>query len=112
MVTQKRRRYPSDISEFQWRIIERMLPEELPRGRQRSTDLREVVNAIHYRWRTGCVWRMLPHDFPPWETVYAYFQKWQKEGLIIELRDILIGKQIPEIREISGSAPDSIRRAS
>ena len=77
-----RERYPSDLSDKQWRMIEILIPPERDRGRHRSTDLREVVNGINYRWSTGCVWRMLPHDSPPWATVYTYFRRWQGEGTL------------------------------
>jgi transposase len=82
--------YPSDLSERQWRKIEPLLSPALRRGRPRTTDLREVVNAISYRWTTGCVWRMLPHDLPPWETVYTYFRKWQRDGTLREMRARLL----------------------
>lgn len=85
-----RERFPSDLSDKQWRMIEILIPPERDRGRHRSTDLREVVNGINYRWSTGCVWRMLPHDFPPWATVYTYFRRWQGEGTLTELRDALL----------------------
>ena len=88
--THTRPRYTSDLSDNQWRTIEILIPPERDRGRHRSTDLREVVNGINYRWSTGCVWRMLPHDFPPWATVYTYFRRWQHEGTLKELRDALL----------------------
>ncbi|HEY4648318.1 MAG TPA: transposase, partial [Gemmatimonadales bacterium] len=62
--------YPSDVSDTEWRIIGRLLPAPKPGGRPRATDLRLVVNAIFYILRSGCAWRMLPHDFPPYSTVY------------------------------------------
>jgi len=58
-----------------------MIPAGKAGGRPRSTDMREVVNAILYVLRTGCSWRQLPHDFPKWSTVYTYFRAWQKLGL-------------------------------
>lgn len=85
-----RRAYPSDVTDAQWRRISPLFPQEKPRGRHREIDLREVVNAIHYRWTTGCVWRMLPHDFPPWGTVYSYFRDWQRDGTLTQLRDQLL----------------------
>lgn len=86
----RRRPYPSDISGWQWRQVIAVLPPERERGRPRSTDLREVINAINYRWSTGCVWRMLPHDFPVWTTVYMYFRRWERDGTLSQLRDILL----------------------
>jgi len=65
--------YLSDLSDEQWAIIERELPPAPVGGRARTVHLREVVNAIFYRLRTGCSWEMLPHDFPPKSTVFEYF---------------------------------------
>ena len=72
--------YPSDLTEEQWEIIESLLPPAKPGGRPRRVDLREVVNAIFYLMRTGCSWRMLPHEFPPWGTVHYYARRWRLEG--------------------------------
>ncbi len=82
--------YPSDLSETQWARLQPLLPEPQTVGRHRVVNPREVANAINYRWETGCVWRMLPHDFPPWGTVYAYFRHWQRAGVIRHLREILL----------------------
>ncbi len=82
--------YPSDINEQQWRDIASLIPASRKRGRSRSTSEREVVNAINYRWSTGCSWRMLPHDFPTWGTVYTYFRNWQRQGVLREIRSQLI----------------------
>jgi len=71
-----RKPYPSDLTDEQWLLIEPFLPHAKPGGRPRKTDLREVVNAVLYLVRTGCQWRMLPHEFPPWRTVYNYFRAW------------------------------------
>ncbi len=85
-----RRRYPSDLTTAQWREVERCLPLDHTVGRHRTTDLREVVNAVNYRWCTGCTWRMLPHDFPPWGTVYAYQRRWLRDGTLAEIREVLL----------------------
>jgi transposase len=82
--------YPSDVSEEQWERIGPLIPAERPRGRHRETDPREIVNAISYRWTTGCAWRMLPHDFPPWTTVYTHFRRWQQDSLLVRLREELL----------------------
>ena len=84
-----RQRYPTDLTDAQWAIIEPLLPAAKPGGRPRSADLREVVNAILYLLRTGCAWRMLPHDFPPWGTVWAYFRRWRDDGTLERLHDAL-----------------------
>lgn len=93
-----RRAYPSDLSDARWKFIEPLLQTETSRGRKRSTNLREVVNAINYRWNTGCTWRMLPHDFPAWETVYTYFDRWRKSGLLWHIREVILRKSpyVPE----------------
>lgn len=63
------------------------------RGRPRIVSMREVVNAMNYRWRTGCTWRMLPHDFPAWATVYAYFRQWRRDGRLPEIRALLLERE-------------------
>jgi putative transposase len=75
-----RKPYPSDLTDAQWQLLVPLLPAAKPGGRPRKTDLREVVNAIFYLNREGCTWRALPHDFPPWRTVYEYFAAWQADG--------------------------------
>lgn len=81
--------YPSDLTEMQWSQLEPLLPAENSVGRHRTVSPRDIANAITYRWETGCAWRMLPHDFPPWGTVYAYFRNWQRAGVLRQMRDIL-----------------------
>lgn len=85
-----RRRYPSDLSERKWTAIAPLVPPERELGRPRSADVREIVNAINYRWETGCAWRMLPHDYPPWPTVYTYFRQWRRTGVLRQLRDAIV----------------------
>src|SRR6516162_8093873 len=75
-----RKAYPSDLTDAQWAIAEPLVPKPFPRGRPRKSDLREVVNAILYVVREGCSWRALPHDLPPWRTVYNYFDAWSGDG--------------------------------
>jgi putative transposase len=65
-----RRRYPSDLSDAEWALLAPLLPPATPGGRPRSTDLREVLNAVGYWLRGGVAWHALPHDFPAWQTVY------------------------------------------
>jgi putative transposase len=81
--------YPSDLSDAQWEILEPLLPQARPLGRPRETKLRRVVDAILYRNRNGCSWRALPHDFPPWRTVYNYFTAWRDDGTWGSLNDAL-----------------------
>lgn len=66
-----------------------MFPAPKPGGRPRATDLRSVVNAIFYILRSGCAWRMLPHDFPPYSTVYMYFKQWRDDGTWEKVHDTL-----------------------
>lgn len=73
-------RYPTDLTDDEWRVLEPLVPAAKPGGRPRSTDPREVLNAVRYVLRSGCAWRLLPREFPPWPTVYAYFRRWQGDG--------------------------------
>lgn len=81
--------YPSDLSDAEWRTIAPLLPKSKPGGRPRTTDVRAVVNAIFYILRSGCAWRMLPRDFPPYQTVYMYFKQWEKDGAWERIHDVL-----------------------
>jgi putative transposase len=72
--------YPSDLTDEQWSLLLPLLPPAAQNCRPRKVDLREVVNAIFYLNRAGCPWRMLPRDFPPWQTVYHYFEDWNLDG--------------------------------
>lgn len=72
--------YPSDLTDEQWSLLQPLIPRASEKGRARQTDMREVVNAIFYLNRAGCPWRMLPRDFPPWRTVYNYFEGWRDDG--------------------------------
>src|ERR1044071_4535266 len=80
--------YPSDVSDAQWVLIEPHLPV-YPGGRPRTTDLRDVVDAILYLLRTGCQWRFLPKDFPPKSTVWGYFDEWRHNGTLDTIHDTL-----------------------
>ena len=80
--------YPSDLTHEQWRLIEPRLPV-YPGGRPRTTDLRDVVDAIFYVLRTGCQWRYLPKDFPPKSTVWRYFDEWRHNGTLDAVHDQL-----------------------
>jgi transposase len=77
----KRMAYSSDLTDAEWGLLEPFIPPAKPGGRRRTTDIREVVNAIFYILRGGCAWRLLPHEFPPRQTVYDYFRAWRKVGL-------------------------------
>lgn len=75
-----REAYPTDLTDDEWRALEPLIPPAKPGGRPRSVEIREVVNAVRYVLRAGCAWRLMPHDLPPWETVYAYFRAWEADG--------------------------------
>ena len=75
-----RQAYPSDLSDTEWQLLEPLLPAPKPGGRPVKYPRREVVNAIMYVLRSGCAWRMLPHDLPPWRTAFHYFRTWRKDG--------------------------------
>ena len=73
--------YSSDINDDQWKVIEPLIPPAKPGGRPRSVDMREILNAIFYVVRSGCAWRLIPHDLPIWSTVYDYFRQFRKTGV-------------------------------
>src|SRR6516165_9737269 len=86
----KRKPYPSDLTDEQWAILEPMLPPAKPGGHPRSTNERELLNALFYYVREGCSLRALPHDFGiPWKTVYNYFRAWSADGTWQRLVDAL-----------------------
>ena len=76
-----RKPYPTDLSDAEWAHLEPLIPPAKPGGHPRIHDMREIVNALFYHLATGGGWRYLPHDFPPWQTVYGYFRDWQRAGL-------------------------------
>ena len=76
----RRRRYPSDLTDPQWALLVPHIPPAKAGGRPRTTDMRAVLDAILYLLRTGCQWRQLPADFPPWPTVHGYFRRWRIAG--------------------------------
>src|SRR3712207_1320573 len=75
-----RKPYPTDLYDAEWSYIEPHLPAPKGHGRPRTHDLREILNAVFYVLRSGCQWRLLPHDFPRWPTVYHYFRTWRIAG--------------------------------
>jgi putative transposase len=76
-----RQPYPSDVSDEEWAILLPLIPPARPGGKPRTTDMREVLNGIFYVNKGGIQWRMLPHEFPKWATVYYYYNTWRKAGL-------------------------------
>ena len=75
-----RRAYPTDLTDAQWAILEPYVPAPKPGGRPAKHPRREIVNAMLYVLRGGIAWRLLPHEFPPWQTVYEYFRLWRLDG--------------------------------
>jgi len=89
-IERKTKCYPTDLTDEEWVRIEPFLPKPAKTGRRRGVDLREVLNAIRYLARTGCGWRMLPKDFPPWQTVYWWFRRFVRLLLFRTIHDIAL----------------------
>ena len=85
----KRKTYPTDLSDEQWKLLSLMLPPPELLGRKRQVDLRAVFNALCYLTRSGCQWRMLPKEFPAWQTVYYYFRLWRDAECFLVINDRL-----------------------
>ena len=90
MCLQVEKRYHSDLTVKEWRILRPLLPEAKPGGRPRKHALLEIINAILYVLVSGCQWRMLPKDFPPWKTVYHYFRAWTLDGTWEQVHDQIV----------------------
>lgn len=93
--------YPTDLTDQQWKILEPFIPPPKPGGRPRTTDMREVINANLYLTRGGIAWRLLPHDFPGWPTVYHYFRRWRMCGVWRKIHDALHA----QVREADAREP-------
>ena len=96
-----RTRYPTDLTDRQWKRIEALVPRPKPGGRPAKYTRREIVNAILYQARNGCVWRALPHDLPPYRIVSHDFRAWQKDGTWDKLHDRLRA----DVRRAAGKRP-------
>ena len=83
------RRYDPDLTDPQWQLVEPLLPPPSAAGRREKHPRREIVNAILYVVRTGCAWRLLPREYPPWQTVFWYFRRWRQDGPIDRVHDAL-----------------------
>ena len=81
--------YPSDVNDQEWECIVPHVAQKQGPGRKRTINIREVVNALCYMTKTGCQWRMLPHDFPKWYHVAYYFYKWVDDGTLERINDYL-----------------------
>ena len=96
--TMGRQAYASDLTDAQWKLLEPLVPQPSKDGRPPHIERREIMNAILYILRSGCPWRLLPHEFPKWQTVYYYFRQWQHEGVW----DHLLGALRMEFRQKQG----------
>lgn len=97
-----KKRYKTDLSDEQWKIISRYLPQKQGPGRKPEYDIREIINAILYVVHTGCRWVMIPHDFPPWYSVYYRFNKWRKDQTCFLIHQVLHR----QLRERAGKEPE------
>ena len=86
-----RKPYPTDLSDKEWDLIKHLVPEAKPGGRPEKYPKREILNGIFYIVRGGCAWRLMPHDLPPWQIVYQYFWRWQRDGTWQRMHDLLRG---------------------
>jgi putative transposase len=84
-----RRPYATDLSDEEWWILKPIIPEAKPGGRPRAHETRELLDAIFYAVRGGCAWRLLPHEFPPWQTIYHYFRTWRLDGTWERINGVL-----------------------
>jgi putative transposase len=90
--------YPSDLTDRQWDCLKDLIPPAKPGGRPRSLEMRAVVNAILYIVVSGCQWRMLPREYPVWQSVYTDFQQWRDDGTWQRIHDTLRA----QVRERAG----------
>jgi transposase len=101
----QRQAYSSDLTDYEWQIIEPLLPAPKERGRKIETSRREIVNAIFYLVREGCSWRNLPHDFPSYLLVSHYYHSWRKEYTWQAITDVLRGQvRLSEGRKLQPTA--------
>ena len=99
-----RQAYPSDVTDEQWKLIESLIPPAKSGGRKRTVNMREVFNGILYLLRSGCAWRLLPHDFPPWGTTHYYYRRFRLEGVWEKIHTKLREEvRVADNREVSPS---------
>ena len=97
-----RQAYPTDLTDAEYAVIESLIPSKTSkRGRPRLWSLREILNAIFYVLRSGCAWRLMPHDLPPWQTVYGYYWHWCNDGTWETINAALV----PKVRIQAGREP-------
>lgn len=93
--------YPSSLTDSQWEDIQPLLPKPPGGGRPPRHQRRDILDALCYLLRAGCAWRLLPHDFAPWQTVYGYFRRWRRQGLWQKIHDRLVAR----VRRAAGKKP-------
>src|SRR3954451_18718691 len=84
-----KRGYSTDLADAEWECLDLYVPAPNKRGRPKTHTTREIFNAIFYILKSGCAWRLLPRDFPPWETVYGWFRRWRIDGTFERLNTVL-----------------------
>jgi putative transposase len=84
-----REKYPSDLTDKEWAFLEPLIPGGAKLGRPPKYSKREIVNAIFYLIRSGCSWRMIAHDLPPWRICYYYFMIWKRDGVWEDIHERL-----------------------
>jgi len=77
--------YPSDVSDAEWQLLAPLIPGAKPGGHPRMVAMRSILNGIFYELRSGCAWRLLPHEYGPWQTIYGYFRRWRRDGHVVAL---------------------------
>jgi putative transposase len=99
----KRPPYPTDMTDDEWEVYQEVFPEHIgiPGVSEAKYSVRDLLNATRYQERTGCQWRNLPHDFPPWKTVSYWFYTWKEQGRYETLRELVVRR----VREKEGRAP-------
>ena len=106
----RRRPYPSDLSDAEWALLEPLLASLERRGRPPKCSTRRIADAVFYLLRSGCAWRMLPREYPPWQTVYYHFRKWRRDGRLRQAHDRLratVRESECRDRDPSGAVLDS-----
>ena len=89
----QRQRYSTDLTDDEWELLAALVPQPTisPHGGRPPKDRREILNGIRYVVRTGCAWRLMPHDLPKWQTCYYYFRLWKIDGTWKRVHDKLRG---------------------
>src|SRR5438876_155438 len=97
----RRKPYATDLTDAQWAYLEPYVPPAATTGRPIEIDRREICNAYWYLLRTGCAWRLLPHDFPAWQTVYSQVRRWKEAGVW----EAIHGRLRDDLRLAEGRSP-------